>query len=152
MIGLVRKRNDARNRKLRIVVKLYRKPFTYWYPGTDAISKLIHAYGKIADNGDFLVISEKALAIAYGYIYDEGLIKADKITYALTFILNKYVWGYLLSRYIGIKTRQLILSTPINVMAKHKKLALRYGGFKPFIKHLSEAGDDVKNISYSHAA
>ena len=152
MIDLMCKRDDTRNRKLRIVVKLYRKPFTYWYPGTDAISKLIRAYGKVADNGDFLIISEKALAIAYGYVYDESLVKADEITYALTFILNKYVWGYLLSRYIGIKTRQLLLSTPINVMARHKKLALRYGGFKHFIKPVSEAGIDAKNLPYQYVA
>ena len=151
MIGSSRE-NDSGNRRICIIIKLYRRPFNYWYPGIDVIGELLRAYGKIANNGDFLVISEKALAIAYGYVYDEGLINADKVTYALTLILNRYIWGYLLSRYIGIKTRQLLLSTPIEVMARHKKLALRYGGFKHFIKPVSEAGIDAKNLPYQYVA
>ena len=152
MRSMVCRRDAVRNRKIRIIVRLYRRPFTYWYPGTDVVGELIRKYGRIADNGDFLVISEKALATAYGYIYDESSIRADVITRILTFILNRYVWGYLLSRYIGIKTRQLLLTTPIEVMARHKKLALRYGGFKHFIKPVSEAGIDAKNLPYQYVA
>ena len=145
-------RDAVRNRKIRVIVRFYRRPFTYWYPGIDVIGELVRKYGRIANNGDFLVISEKALATAYGYIYDESSIRVDTITRILTFILNRYVWGYLLSRYIGIKTRQLLLITPTEVMARHKKLALKYGGFKHFIKPVSEAGIDAKNLPYQYVA
>ncbi len=141
-----------KSRKVHIAVRLYRRSFTYWYPGTNAVKKLIHEYYKMVNNGDFLIISEKALAIAYGHIYDESLIRTDKITYILTLILNKYVWGYILSRYIGVKTQQLLVNMPTELIARHKKLALKYGGFKHFIKPVSEAGIDTKNLPYQYVA
>lgn len=135
-----------------MVIKLYRKPFNYWYPGTNAIDEIIKSYIKITKNGDFLVISEKALSIAFGNIYDENAINIDKLTYILTYILNNYVWNYLLSRHLSKKVRWLLKITPIELMARHKKLALKYGGLLHFLKPISEAGIDTKNLPYYYVS
>ncbi len=136
----------------KILIKTYRRAFNYWYPGTNIIDHIINAYINLANNGDFLIISEKALAIAYGYIYNEDLIGVDKLTYLLTKIITKYVWSFLLRRYLHDRTIQLLNKTPLMALAAHKKLALVYGGFLQFIKPVSEAGIDTKNLPYHYVA
>lgn len=155
MIKYIMKREtstETRKNRSTIMFKLYRRAFNYWYPGTDVLKLIIRTYGKIVDNGDFLIISEKALSIAYGDIYDESLVKDDILMHVISTILNRYIFALLLRRFFHERTIRLLMNTPPSFMAAHKKLALRYGGFLHFIKPLSEAGIDTKNLPYHYVA
>ncbi|MFP3280138.1 MAG: coenzyme F420-0:L-glutamate ligase [Vulcanisaeta sp.] len=144
--------SKERKNRFRILPKLYRRSFNYWYPGTNAIRQIVSSYKKVIDSGDFLIISEKALAIAYGNIYDEDLIKDDIFTRAITMFLNRCIFAFLLRKFFREKTIHLLIKTPSKFMTAHKKLALKYGGFLHFIKPVSEAGIDTKNLPYHYVA
>jgi F420-0:gamma-glutamyl ligase-like protein len=140
---------------LRNKYKLYiiRKPFRYWFPGTDVVKEIVKVYGNKIRDGDIIVISDKALSIAHGNIYDESTIYVDPITNAMAFITSKILWGYFLKGiFINIDTVKLINETPLKLLAKHKKLALSIGGLKHFLKPLSEAGIDVTNLPYHYVS
>lgn len=138
---------------VKIKLRILRKHFNYWYPGTDVVKEIIDKYGKYIENGDIIVIAEKALSTALGNIYDEGLIQADMLTKILTFITVRILWLNLL-RFVFRKRETIhILSTvQLNVIAAHKKLSLRYGGLKHFLKPVSEAGIDTTNLPYNYVS
>ncbi|MEM4867266.1 MAG: coenzyme F420-0:L-glutamate ligase [Ignisphaera sp.] len=139
--------------KYRIILRILRRPFKYWYPGANFINEIIDRYGNHIENGDILVISEKALSIALGNIYDEEIIHVDIITKLFTFMTVKILWTKLLRSLLKSQDILSILdNTSIKVLGAHKKLALRYGGLKHFLKPVSEAGIDTTNLPYSYVS
>jgi len=134
-------------------LRIVRKSFHYWYPGTNVVKEIVRKYGKYVENNDIIVLSEKALSIALGNIYDESVIKGDFLTKIATFIVMKILWGgilkFVFKNYSIIK---LIKEIPINIAEPHKKLAIRYGGFKHFLKPISEAGIDTTNLPYRYVS
>lgn len=139
--------------RLKVKIKILRKRFRYWYPGTDVVNEIVNKYGMYIDNGDILVLSEKALAIALGNIYDENVIDADIFTKTATFFTMRILWGNILKFvFKNPDIVKIIKSSPLNVIAVHKKLGLRYGGFKHFLKPISEAGIDTTNLPYKYVS
>ena len=138
-------------KKQYIRIKVFRKPFSYWFPGTDYVASIIHKYHEHMRNGDFLVISEKAIATARGYIYDERLVDVDTLLEVLTKLTN-WFWSRICHRFFSRDTIKLLTNTPIDYIARHKKLALRYGGIVHFFKPLSEAGIDATNLPYTYVS
>ncbi|MEM0026931.1 MAG: coenzyme F420-0:L-glutamate ligase [Ignisphaera sp.] len=138
--------------RYRITLIFLRKPFSYWYPGTDIVNEIVNAFGKHVDNGDVIVISEKAISTATGNIYDENSILLDPLSTLLTKLCNT-MWAKLFS-YIfrSPQTIYLLNNMPINAIAAHKKLALKIGGLKHFFKPLSEAGIDASNLPYKYVS
>lgn len=137
----------------RIVLRIVRKPFRYWYPGTNFVNEIVAKYGKYIENGDILVVSEKALSVALGNIYDEEAIDVDIVTRLFAFITAKILWGRVLRHLFKSQDILSILdATFIDVVAAHKKLALRYGGLKHFLKPVSEAGIDATNLPHSYVS
>jgi F420-0:gamma-glutamyl ligase-like protein len=117
-------------RRYKAKVIVIRKPFKYWYPGTDVVSEIVKRYGKVIENRDFIVESEKALSIAIGNIYDESMIRADPLT-KIAIVFK------------SCDTIHILKNIPLDLLAAHKKLGLRYGGLKHFLKPLSEGGRDT---------
>uniref|UniRef100_A0A7C2VME3 Coenzyme F420:L-glutamate ligase-like domain-containing protein n=1 Tax=Ignisphaera aggregans TaxID=334771 RepID=A0A7C2VME3_9CREN len=139
--------------RYRLSVKVLRKKFGYWYPGTDFREDIVRKYGRHIDNGDFLVISEKAISTALGHIYDESRIDVDHLSELMALAVDRVLWARLL-KFVFKKreTIELLRNTPIQALAVHKKLALRIGGIKHFIKPLSEAGIDASNLPYKYVS
>lgn len=140
---------------LRKRYKLYviRKPCRYWFPGTDVAREIINFYGNKIENGDTIIISDKALSIALGNIYDESVVDVDPMTIAMTFLTSRILWGRLLKTlFINIDTIRLMNEVPIELLAKHKKLALSIGGLRHFLKPVSEAGIDTVNLPYYYVS
>lgn len=132
----------------------FRKPFNYWYPNTNIIHEIVRVYGKHIRGGDIIVISEKALCVAKGNIYDEKSIKkVDPFTKVASYMVNKFIWGKLLKSIFPSKEiMRVVQETPINIVATHKKLALRYGGPIHFLKPYSEVGIDATNLPYMYVS
>jgi len=141
------------NGKKRWKLKGYRKPFKYWIPGTNIVNEILKAYGKLLKNGDLIAISEKAICTAKGNIYDESrIISVDPITKISSYIVNKLLWGKILSSKLPLEAVEMIRRIPIKYMAPHKKLALKYGGLIQFLKPYSEAGIDATNLPYTYVS
>ncbi|MEM4788335.1 MAG: coenzyme F420-0:L-glutamate ligase [Ignisphaera sp.] len=137
----------------KIRLRILRKRFSYWFPGTDIVKEIIDKYGKHIENGDIIVIAEKALSTALGNIYDESIIQADVLTKILTFITVRILWLKLLKFIFRKRETMIILKgIPLDLISAHKKLSLKYGGLKHFLKPISEAGIDTTNLPYKYVS
>jgi F420-0:gamma-glutamyl ligase-like protein len=123
----------------------------YWRPGTSVIEEILtNINGKISDSA-YLVISEKALATAYGLVVDESKIKPGIVANAIANIWMRRLWGGPLGRITGLKQKTItnLRNYPEDYGAKHKQLALRKVGLLQTLRHYSEGGIDASNLPYS---
>lgn len=98
------------------------------------------------EDGDFLVISETPIAISQGRLVDEALFKPSILAIFLADIWAKYIWGYFLGPFLGIKKRTIDNLRNLPPQARsHKEVVLKYYGLKHALKPASEAGIDLSN-------
>ena len=62
----------------------------YWMPKHEFIDDIIRTYGEYLRDGDVLAVSEKALAVALGHIYDESIIKENKVAVLATELVRRF--------------------------------------------------------------
>ena len=68
----------------------------YWKPGDNYIDKIIKALDGKIENGDFVVVSEKAISTAIGNMIDESTVKPS---------LNARVYGsFLDAAWLGLSS------------------------------------------------
>ena len=134
--------------KLRLLVRAFRT--RYWTPGTDFIREVVSAVKGHARNGDFLLLSEKAICTSLGRLVDEAGIKPSSLSKALA-LWVKWVWGYVLGPFCHLKPETLVKlrSYPLNEGARHKQVALRLAGFLAALMWGSEGGIDASNLPFS---
>jgi F420-0:gamma-glutamyl ligase-like protein len=123
----------------------------YWRPGTAVMEEILfNINGKISD-GAYLVISEKALATAYGLVVDESKIQPGIVANAMAKIWMRRIWGGPLGRITGLKPKTItnLRNYPVDYGARHKQLALRKVGILQALRHYSEGGIDASNLPYS---
>ena len=126
----------------------------YWKPGANYSSLILNAISKVVSNGDFIVISEKAVSIAKNQIIDEGRVKPGLAARLLSKIWMRIVWGHIFGNicHMTRKTRWRLRNYPLKEGAAHKQICLTYAGFLQSLRHGSEGGIDVTNLPYSFAA
>jgi len=146
----VRKEQCGKKKGARYKVLLIETP--YWLPGTD-LERILKAYvsGRI-EEGDIVVFSEKALAIAKGNIIDESKIKPGLSAKFLAYFWMRLVWGYLLGPLCRMRRVSIdnFRKYPAEGSA-HKQLALSFSGPLQALRHGSEGGIDVSNLPFSYA-
>jgi len=123
----------------------------YWKPGTNAINEITSALSNGLDDGDIVVVSEKALATAQGLVIDESEIEPGSMARLIAKYWERKVWGGPLGRITKLKQRTLenLRNYPIMEGAAHKQLALRRMGLLQALRHYSEGGIDASNLPYS---
>lgn len=119
-----------------------------WRPKTDFKRSIAELVKKVALDGDYIVISEKALSSALGLLYDESSIKIDPYSKVMTYLTTNLLWGFALSRVCKLspETSLLLRKYPLTEGTRHKKLALRIGGILQALKPTSECGIDATNV------
>ncbi|MEM4311796.1 MAG: coenzyme F420-0:L-glutamate ligase [Nitrososphaerales archaeon] len=125
----------------------------YWLPGDDYITIITNSIKNHAKDGDILAISEKALSIAKGNIFDELKVKPSSLAKFLSIFWMRICWGYLFSRICHLKEDSILKlrNYPKDLGSRHKQLALYFSGFLQTLRHGSEGGIDVTNLPYSYA-
>lgn len=125
----------------------------YWLPGENIYRYLIYVADKIAEDGDIIVISEKALAVAEGRLIDESKVKPNILSIIITYILMRIIWAYILGPLcrFKLKTINFLRRYPIREGAAHKQICLRIAGLLQALKHYSEGGIDLTNVPYSYS-
>ncbi|MEM4887830.1 MAG: coenzyme F420-0:L-glutamate ligase [Thermosphaera sp.] len=138
----------------RVVIKVFKKPFRYWYPGVDIVKEILNKYRDHLVEKSIVAISEKAISVALGNIYDESLIKPDPISKCFTKIVNAYLWGRVLYKLFRHSEEflEILQEIPLDYLTSHKKLSVVYGGLIHFIKPYSEAGIDTTNLPYYYVS
>lgn len=126
----------------------------YWKPGDDYRKIILSSISDELRNGDIVVVSEKALAVARGRIVDESKARPGALAGILVVLWMRVVWGRLLSRLCHMKRANIVhLRTyPLAEGARHKQACLEFAGFLQSLRPFSEGGIDTTNLPYSLAS
>jgi F420-0:gamma-glutamyl ligase-like protein len=126
----------------------------YWKPHSDYADRIINAIKDKAANGDFIVISEKAVSTALGNMVDESTVKPSLTARVLATFWMRVVWGYplgILSDF-GPRLLKRLRNYPLESGSRHKHVSLRYAGFWQALMFGSEGGIDGSNLPYSYVS
>jgi len=126
----------------------------YWRPGTNYKATVSEAVQHLVQDGDIVTVSEKALSVARGRIFDESKIRPSVLARFLSKVWMRRVWGGPLGRITRLRRRTLeqLRNYPIAEGAAHKEVALRYAGLLQALRHYSEGGIDASNLPYSYVS
>jgi F420-0:gamma-glutamyl ligase-like protein len=126
----------------------------YWKPNSNYKDKIVSSIkGKIED-GDFVVVSEKAISTALGNMVDEATVKPSLTAMILSRFWMRIIWGYPLGLLCGFGQRLLkrLRNYPLESGSRHKQVALQYAGFWQSLMFGSEGGIDGSNLAYSYVS
>ncbi|TET64580.1 hypothetical protein E3J49_03870 [Candidatus Bathyarchaeota archaeon] len=126
----------------------------YWRPGENYLEKIIKGVkGRILD-GDFIVVSEKAISTAMSNIVDEELIEPNQCAKLIAKYWMRIVWGYVLGPLCHYQERPLrcLREYPLEMGSRHKQVALQQAGFLQALMFGSEGGIDGSNLAYAYVS
>jgi F420-0:gamma-glutamyl ligase-like protein len=126
----------------------------YWKPRSNYTDKILsNIKGKVQD-GDFVVVSEKAISTALGNMVNESKIEPSLAARALARFWMRFIWGYPLGILCGFGPRLLkrLRNYPLESGSRHKQVALQYAGFWQALMFGSEGGIDGSNLAYSYVS
>lgn len=126
----------------------------YWKPNQNYLDNLTAVLDKKLKDGDFVVVSEKAIAVATSRIVDEKTIIPGKIASFLAGFWMRIVWGYCLGFLCGFGQRLLkrLREYPLKAGGRHKQVALEHVGLMQALMFGSEGGIDGSNLPYSYVS
>jgi F420-0:gamma-glutamyl ligase-like protein len=126
----------------------------YWRPNSNYTDKIIIALESKVEDGDFVVVSEKAISTALGNMVDEGIVKPSSTARVMARFWMRLVWGYPLGILVGFGPRLLkrLRNYPLESGSRHKQIALQYAGFWQALMFGSEGGIDGSNLPYSYVS
>ncbi|MEM3699286.1 MAG: coenzyme F420-0:L-glutamate ligase [Candidatus Bathyarchaeia archaeon] len=126
----------------------------YWRPRENYLEEILeNVKGKIR-NGDFVVISEKAISTALNNIIDESKVKPKWSAKLIAKYWMRIVWGYFLGPLCHFRGKLLyyLRDYPLEMGSRHKQVALQYAGFLQALMFGSEGGIDGSNLAYSYVS
>ena len=126
----------------------------YWKPTEDYVNEIIKALGKRVDDGDFVVVSEKALSTALNNIIDETHIRPSLNAKLISRVWMRFVWGYFLGVmcHFGQRLLRRLREYPLDAGSRHKQVALQHAGLLQALMFGSEGGIDGSNLPYSYVS
>ncbi len=126
----------------------------FWKPGEDYLNEIIKAVGEKVDDGDFVVVSEKALSTARNNIVDESAVKAGFSARLISRLWMRVGWGYFLGVlcHFGQRLLRRLREYPFETGSRHKQVALEHAGLFQALMFGSEGGIDGSNLPYSYVS
>jgi F420-0:gamma-glutamyl ligase-like protein len=138
------------------MTKYYALPVAteYWKPSENYLRGIIDAVEKRVADGDFVVISEKALSIALGNIVDESSVSPSVNAKLISRFWMRIGWGYFLGVMcrLGPRLRRRLQEYPVEAGSRHKQLALQEAGLLQALMWGSEGGIDGSNLPFSYVS
>ena len=138
------------------MTKYYALPVAteYWKPGENYLNGIIDAVEKRVADGDFVVVSEKALSIALGNIVDESSVSPSLNAKLLSRFWMRIGWGYFLGVLcrLGPRLRRRLREYPVETGSRHKQVALQEAGLLQALMWGSEGGIDGSNLPFSYVS
>jgi F420-0:gamma-glutamyl ligase-like protein len=137
---------------MRVITRAIRT--RYWKPGDDYHKIVLDAISEEVRDGDIVVVSEKALAVAQGRVVDESRVRPGIIARILAGFWMRFAWGFFLGRLSHMKRANLrrLRSYPLREGAKHKQVCIEHVGLLQALRPFSEGGIDTTNLPYSLAS
>jgi len=138
------------------MIKYYALPITteYWKPGEKYLDSILNAVERRVANGDFVVVSEKALSTALGNIIDESSTNPTFNAKLISLFWMRAAWGYILGVLcrLGPRLRRRLKDYPFEAGSRHKQLALQQAGLLQALMWGSEGGIDGSNMPFSYVS
>jgi len=138
------------------MTKYYALPVVtkYWKPGEKCLNGILGAVEKRVANGDFVVISEKALSTALGNIIDESSTRPSFNAELISRFWMRIAWGYFLGALcrLGPRLRLRLREYPLEAGSRHKQIALQHAGLLQALMWGSEGGIDGSNLPFSYVS
>ncbi|WP_456482550.1 coenzyme F420-0:L-glutamate ligase [Methanopyrus sp.] len=111
-------------------------------------------------DGDILLLSEKAVAVAEGELIDEREYEPGVLARLLVVLWMRVVWGRILGPLLGPlmdppmrrETIENLRNYPLKDGSRHKQMILEEFGLLHALEPVSEAGCDVGNVPRYYAA
>jgi F420-0:gamma-glutamyl ligase-like protein len=126
----------------------------YWRPRENYLKEIIAGVrGKIS-NGDFVVVSEKAISTATSNIVNENKVKPSLCAELIANYWMQIVWGYILGPLCHFRQRplQYLREYPVEMGSHHKQVALQQAGLLQALMFGSEGGIDGSNLAYAYVS
>ena len=123
----------------------------FWKQKEDYLLCIVRAVaGKVVD-GDFVVVSEKAISTAQGNIVDESKSVTSVSAKFLASFWMRIVWGYFLGVlcHFGQRLLKRLRRYSFEHGSKHKQVVLEYAGVVQALMFGSEGAIDGSNLPYS---
>lgn len=126
----------------------------YWKPRENYIKEIIEGIRGKIENGDFLVISEKAISTALNNIVDENNVEPSISAILIAKWWMPIVWGYFLGPLCHLRkiTLQRLRKYPKEVGSRHKQVAIQHAGLLQALMFGSEGGIDGSNLPYAYVS
>jgi F420-0:gamma-glutamyl ligase-like protein len=126
----------------------------YWKPSENYLNIIIDALEKRVDDGDFVVVSEKALSTALNNITDESHIKPSFNARLISGLWMRIAWGYCLGIicHFGQRLILRLREYPFETGSRHKQVALQQAGLLQALMWGSEGGIDGSNLPFSYVS
>jgi F420-0:gamma-glutamyl ligase-like protein len=126
----------------------------YWKPAENYLNIIIGALEKRVDDGDFVVVSEKALSTALNNITDESHISPGFSAKLICRLWMRIAWGYCLGVlcHFGQRLIRRLREYPFETGSRHKQVALQHAGLLQTLMWGSEGGIDGSNLPYSYVS
>jgi len=126
----------------------------YWKPNEKYLNAILTAVERRLANGDFIVISEKALSIALGNIIDESAVSPSLSAKLISRLWMRIIWGNYLGVlcHFGPRLKRRLQEYPIEAGSRHKQVALQQAGFLQALMWGSEGGIDGSNLPFSYVS
>jgi F420-0:gamma-glutamyl ligase-like protein len=138
------------------MTKYYALPVAtkYWKLGEKYINSILNAIEKRVANGDFVVISEKALSTALGNVIDESGSRPSFPAKLISRLWMRVAWGYFLAILcrFGQRLTRRLREYPLEAGSRHKQIALQHAGLLQALMWGSEGGIDGSNLPYSYVS
>jgi F420-0:gamma-glutamyl ligase-like protein len=138
------------------MTKYYALPVAtkYWKPGEKYLNIILDAIRKRVANGDFVVISEKALSTALSNIIDESSVHPSFSARLISSLWMRIGWGYFLGVlcHFGPKLTWRLREYPVEAGSRHKQVALAQAGLLQALMWGSEGGIDGSNLPFSYVS
>jgi F420-0:gamma-glutamyl ligase-like protein len=138
------------------MTKYYTLPLTtkYWKPGEKYLTIILTALEKKVTNGDFVVISEKALSTVLGRIIDERDVSPSFNAKIISRLWMRLVWGHFLTVLcrFGPNLSRRLREYPMEAGSSHKQVVLQQAGLLQALMWGSEGGVDGSNLPYSYVS
>jgi F420-0:gamma-glutamyl ligase-like protein len=126
----------------------------YWRIGENFLEEIIKSIKEKVTDGDFIVVSEKAISTASNNIVDENSVEPSLSAKLIAKCWMRIVWGYFLGPLCHFQERlvQRLREYPYQTGSRHKQVALQYAGFLQALTFGSEGGIDGSNLAYSYVS
>ena len=126
----------------------------YWKPGENYLNIIIDALEKRVDDGDFVVVSEKALSTSLNNITDESHISPGFSAKLICRLWMRIAWGYFLGElcHFGKRLTRRLREYQFETGSRHKQIALQQAGLLQALMWGSEGGIDGSNLPFSYVS